>query len=212
MKPYLLLPVQAADRPAFSKSKTMGILTKYCATAPAAAIIPALPCLSSAARNLRKPSLSPTLQKPRGSKKPMGSVTPICFAGSKGGGFGFADPSASGTSSGSIMMLALLAEPLRCLRLPAARAPKAATATAEAATDGAGAAEVGAGVAAPAAAEGEARARPAPGATKSGAAFQAAAPATTRHTTAFFFATMAASRRVSQGRGSNAECENYFEP
>mmetsp|Transcript_62677 Transcript_62677/g.164423 ORF Transcript_62677/g.164423 Transcript_62677/m.164423 type:complete len:240 (+) Transcript_62677:206-925(+) len=91
--PYLPLPVQAADTPLCSKSKKMGILPECWITAPAAAIIATRPCLISAARSLRKPSLSPTFEKPSGSKKPRGAVTPTCLAGSKGGGGGGATSS-----------------------------------------------------------------------------------------------------------------------
>eukprot|EP00441_Pelagodinium_beii_P032946 CAMPEP_0197635978 /NCGR_PEP_ID=MMETSP1338-20131121/11628_1 /TAXON_ID=43686 ORGANISM="Pelagodinium beii, Strain RCC1491" /NCGR_SAMPLE_ID=MMETSP1338 /ASSEMBLY_ACC=CAM_ASM_000754 /LENGTH=143 /DNA_ID=CAMNT_0043208123 /DNA_START=193 /DNA_END=621 /DNA_ORIENTATION=- len=43
-----------------------------------------LPCFNSLMRSLRKPSMSPTLEKPRGSKKPSGAVAPYCRAGLNG--------------------------------------------------------------------------------------------------------------------------------
>jgi len=66
------------------------------------------PCFSSAARICMKPSLSPTLTMPEGSKKPSGSVTPTCLAGSKGGGAGGGLgllPASTGAASDTLLSL-----------------------------------------------------------------------------------------------------------
>merc|ERR1740122_447626 len=76
-----------------------GKCTKHWKTAPTAAIIATRACFISARRNVRKPSSSPTLLKPNGSKKPKGAVTPTSSAGLNGGGGGGAWGSASTASS-----------------------------------------------------------------------------------------------------------------
>jgi len=50
-------------------------------------------------QGLRKPSLSPALLKPNGSKKNKDAVTPTFFAGVKGGGGGGVSVSALAASS-----------------------------------------------------------------------------------------------------------------
>merc|ERR1719401_2971369 len=63
------VPNTAKPAGAFSKP---GSLTKCCPSSPTLAIMATRPCFNSAARSLRKPASSPTLAKPRGSKKTQG--------------------------------------------------------------------------------------------------------------------------------------------
>mmetsp|Transcript_41336 Transcript_41336/g.97104 ORF Transcript_41336/g.97104 Transcript_41336/m.97104 type:complete len:248 (+) Transcript_41336:715-1458(+) len=99
--PKVTLPLARAPKvpDAFGKSK-IGNLKKGWPIAPMDAIIATRPCLISAARSLLKPFSSPTLVKPRGSKKPSGSTAPICAAGSNGGGATGSSGAPSSTSAG----------------------------------------------------------------------------------------------------------------
>merc|ERR1719240_29221 len=87
MRPYVAGGVNTQAMPV-GTSWNPGNLIAVCATAPTAAIIATRPCFNSAARRLLKPSLSPTFEKPNGSKYPRGGVAPSSFAGLKGGGGG----------------------------------------------------------------------------------------------------------------------------
>ena len=111
------------------------ILAKCWITAPAAAIIATRPCLISAERSLRKPSRSPTLVKPSGSKKPRGAIAPTCLAGSNGGGGGgaafFSALASAGAASPSASAMMLAASGVRFEREGFTAAAAATAPTAE---------------------------------------------------------------------------------
>merc|ERR1719346_590262 len=94
VKPRTPSPVPMAPKPAGVLSKP-GSLTKCWPSRPTEAIMATRPCFSSEARNLLKPSSSPTIVKPSGSKKPSGAMAPICSLGWNGGGGGGTSASAT---------------------------------------------------------------------------------------------------------------------
>jgi len=112
-KPKTPSPLAITPKVPFAFSNP-GKRMKCWPTAPIDAIIATRPCLISADRSFLKPASSPTVQKPRGSKKPKGGTAPGCSAGLKGGGAATSasfDATATSAAAGATVSAAREARP-----------------------------------------------------------------------------------------------------